>query len=152
MDSAFYTYTKNAPEMDSRTFVKILKDSNLLTKKLTPIEVDLAFAKYKTKGAKRINCEQFVSAIQYLVEKHKLNYEKFVATLTNEAVKGPILQGTKAENIKFYDDKSLFTGVHKHGGPTTVDKNRTQFADISELTDRSECNIRGVNVNVEKNT
>ncbi|ANQ10824.1 Uncharacterized protein PCOAH_00053040 [Plasmodium coatneyi] len=151
MENAFYIYTKNEADMDSRTFVKILKDSKLLNKKLTAVDADLTFAKVKAKGAKRINYDQFVEAVKHLVDKHKLDYDQFVQTLCNEASSGPILYGTKAANVRFHDDKSTYTGVHKLGGPTIIDKNKTQFSDISEITDRSECNIRGVNLSVEKN-
>jgi len=34
---------------------------------------------------------------------------------------GPSFKGTKAEAVKYHDDKDLYTGVHGHGGPTTVD-------------------------------
>lgn len=34
---------------------------------------------------------------------------------------GPTFSGTQAEAVKFHDDKSLYTGVHSQGGPTTVD-------------------------------
>jgi len=34
---------------------------------------------------------------------------------------GPSFAGTKADAVKFHDDKSLYTGVHASGGPTTVD-------------------------------
>jgi len=43
--------------------------------------------------------------------------------------KGPILVGTVADAVKFHDDKSLYTGVYAHGGPTTVDIDKV--ADIS---------------------
>lgn len=151
MEKAFLIYTKNAPEMDSRTFVKILKDSNLLNKKLTAVDVDITFAKVKTKGSKRITYDQFVEAIKCLVEKHNLNYDEFVNKLCNEASNGPILYGTKTENVRFYDDKSSYTGVHKQGGPTVVDKNKTQFTDLSEIVDRSDYDVRGVKLNVSKN-
>lgn len=151
MEKAFLIYTKNAPEMDSRTFVKILKDSNLLNKKLTAVDVDITFAKVKTKGSKRITYDQFVEAIKCLVEKHNLNYDEFVNKLCNEASNGPILYGTKTENVRFYDDKSSYTGVHKQGGPTIIDKNKTQFSDLSEIVDRSEYDVRGVKLNVSKN-
>ena len=47
---------------------------------------------------------------------------------------GPILTGTKAEAVKYHDDKSLYTGVYAHGGPSTVDTDKV--ADISQLCDR----------------
>lgn len=39
---------------------------------------------------------------------------------------GPVFAGTKTDNVKFHDDKSLYTGVYAQGGPTNVDsKNPT---------------------------
>jgi len=35
---------------------------------------------------------------------------------------GPTFTGTKADHVKFHDDKSLYTGVYARGGPTNVDK------------------------------
>lgn len=61
-----------------------------------------------------------------------------------EGTQGPILYGTKADNVRFHDDKSTYTGVHKMGGPTTVDDGRVQFNDLSKFCDRSEYDIRGV--------
>jgi len=34
---------------------------------------------------------------------------------------GPTFSGTKADQVKFHDDKSLYTGVYAQGGPTNVD-------------------------------
>ncbi|KAL8437954.1 hypothetical protein ACSSS7_000604 [Eimeria intestinalis] len=61
-----------------------------------------------------------------------------------EGVDGPILYGTKADNVRFHDDKTTYTGVHKMGGPTTVDDGRVQFNDLSKICDRTEYDIRGV--------
>lgn len=56
---------------------------------------------------------------------------------------GPEFKGTKAEYNKFHDDKALYTGVHKQGGPTTYDKGK--IVDLSFLANRHHANIRGVN-------
>ena len=53
---------------------------------------------------------------------------------------GPSSTGTKAEANKFHDDKSLYTGVHGKGGPSTVD-NAT--ADLSKITNRAPADVRG---------
>ncbi len=37
------------------------------------------------------------------------------------SVGGPQFAGTKADNVKFHDDKSLYTGVYAQGGPTNID-------------------------------
>jgi hypothetical protein len=34
---------------------------------------------------------------------------------------GPTFAGTKADAVKFHDDKNLYTGVYAQGGPTNVD-------------------------------
>ena len=34
---------------------------------------------------------------------------------------GPILKGTKVDDVRLHDDKTLYTGVYAHGGPSTVD-------------------------------
>jgi hypothetical protein len=53
---------------------------------------------------------------------------------------GPQWSGTRAEATRFHDDKSHYTGVHAHGGPSTVDRGQ----DLSDLADRSAANVRGV--------
>ena len=58
-----------------------------------------------------------------------------------EASSGPILTGTKAEAVKYHDDKSLYTVVHANGGPSTVDS--AHAIDMSYLCDRSDADVRG---------
>jgi len=53
---------------------------------------------------------------------------------------GPILKGTQAEAVRFHDDTDQYTGVHAHGGPSTVDANRG----LDGLLDRSDADVRGV--------
>lgn len=55
---------------------------------------------------------------------------------------GPVFKGTKADYNKFHDDKSTFTGVHQHGGPSTVDKDK--ISDIKQICDRTGADVRGV--------
>jgi len=47
-----------------------------------------------------------------------------------------------AQPNKFHDDKDLYTGVHKNGGPTTVD---TGTSDLKFITNRAPADVRGVN-------
>lgn len=48
--------------MDGKTFVKVAKDCQLL-KYATVTDIDLLFAKVKTKGARRITMTQFAQAL-----------------------------------------------------------------------------------------
>jgi len=45
--------------MDGKEFAKLAKDCKLLDKKLTATDVDLCFAKIKTKAERKITFEQF---------------------------------------------------------------------------------------------
>ena len=58
------------------------------------------------------------------------------------ASQGPVLTGTAAQANKFHDDKSLYTGVHAKGGPSTVD---TGTSDLSNITNRADADVRGIN-------
>ncbi len=71
-----------------------------------------------------------------------------VADLESEllASGGPKTDATKADFVKFHDDKSTYTGVYAKGGPTNVDGNK----DISQLCDRTTANVRGISENYAK--
>lgn len=56
---------------------------------------------------------------------------------------GKTLTGTKAEATRFHDDKTQYTGVYAHGGPSTVDTGRARIDDISSLCDRGPADVRG---------
>lgn len=148
MEQAYLAYTKGTPEMDGRTFVKILKDSKLLDSKMTQVDADLIFAAVKAKGAKKITFGDFEAAIEKVATKKGETVDCIVSKIAEEGAEGPILYGTRTDNVRFHDDKSTYTGVHKLGGPTTVDAGRVQFNDLSEICDRSSVDIRGVNKSV----
>ena len=58
---------------------------------------------------------------------------------------GATYSGTKADYVKFHDDKSTYTGVYAKGGPTTVDAGRGgMVSDISQTCNRSAADVRGV--------
>lgn len=73
-----------------------------------------------------------------------VNNWRLCVCVCSEGEEGPILYGTKPDEVRFHDDKSTYTGVHKMGGPTTVDEGRVQFNDLSNFCDRSDYDIRGV--------
>lgn len=39
--------------------------------------------------------------------------------------------GTKADYVKFHDDKSQYTGVYANGGPSNVDAGNGMIGDLS---------------------
>lgn len=54
---------------------------------------------------------------------------------------GITFSGTKAEAVKYHDDKTLYTGVHGKGGPSTTGDG---VADLSQLADRTAADVRGI--------
>ena len=126
--------------MEGKSFAKLAKDLKLTdSKKLTPTDVDLVFAKIKDKNARRICFGEFLNGLELIAQKKGLATSELIQIVSNS--KGPVLSGTKTEAVRFHDDKSLYTGVHANGGPSTVDK--TMISDISQLCDRTDADVRG---------
>lgn len=125
--------------MEGKQFAKFVKDLGLLDKKLTATDVDLVFAKIKDKAARKITYTEFENGLDQLAVRKGIT-GKEIRELASQS-KGPILVGTKAEAVKYHDDKSLYTGVHANGGPSTVDSQN--IYDISQLCDRTDADVRG---------
>lgn len=142
LEEVFLGFSAGAAEIDGKTFAKMAKDCKILDKKLTATDIDLIFAKVKDKAARKINYKQFEKGIHECATKKGKSFEELSEAIC--AVGGPVFTGTKAENVKYHDDKSLYTGVYAKGGPTTVDAGKGAISDISQLCDRSDANVRGV--------
>eukprot|EP01017_Pseudomicrothorax_dubius_P002433 TRINITY_DN10067_c0_g1_i1.p1 TRINITY_DN10067_c0_g1~~TRINITY_DN10067_c0_g1_i1.p1 ORF type:complete len:196 (+),score=55.22 TRINITY_DN10067_c0_g1_i1:75-590(+) len=140
LEGAFRKFAGGREEMDGREFAKTIKDCNLLDKKLTTTDVDLIFAKYKTKSARKINFYQFEAALREIATRKGIRSQD-VEEIINLA-SGPNYSGTKSEYIKFHDDKNSYTGVYARGGPSTVSSGK--ISDLSQLTDRAPADRRGV--------
>ena len=109
-------------EMDSRTFVKLMKDTKSMKKnKFTTTDADLIFSKHKTKqgtGVKALNYHVFRNdMIPDIVAKMGVETGKYIDKLAR--CEGPTLHGvTHAGANRFHDDKSTYTGAHAKGGPS----------------------------------
>jgi len=125
--------------MDGKTFAKVTKDCHLIDKKLTPTDVDLIFAKVKDKAARKITFGQFEEGLRQCADKKGVSFDKVKDSVMSTG--GPVFTATKADNVKFHDDKNLYTGVHAKGGPSTTGDG---VKDLSQLADRSKADVRGV--------
>ncbi|CAK9024628.1 Tubulin polymerization-promoting protein family member 2, partial [Durusdinium trenchii] len=93
--SAFGSRGATGPErMDSRACLKLAKDCGVLGKALTPTEVDLIFAKTKTKGKNKITFEQFVECTRLWAVKAKTSHAELVLKVA--ASKGPTVNSALA--------------------------------------------------------
>lgn len=127
-------------EMDNSHFSKMLKETKIIdTKTFTSTDADLLFNKVKAKGERKIGFVAFRDhVIPEISAKKKTTPEAIAAILAQAA---PQSSGTKAEAVKFHDDKSLYTGVYKAGGPTNVDRDPHSLAGVVDR--RVENDVRG---------
>ena len=128
-------------EMDGKSFAKLTKDCGLIDKKLTTTDVDLVFAKIKDKAARKITFDQFKEGIHQMAAKKGISEAELESIIVQTG--GPHFHGTKAQSVKLHDDKSTYTGVYAHGGPSTIDVGNGKISDISQLCDRTAADVRG---------
>lgn len=65
-----------------------------------------------------------------------------ILLLSTELILNDSYAGTTvAHENRFYDDKETYTGVHKAGGPTVVDRDKQG---LESLLDRSDADVRGL--------
>lgn len=117
-------------------------DCKVVNKQCTKTDIDLIFAKVKDKAARKITYVQFEAAIAQCAAKRGESKADLEAAIL--ASGGKTLTGTQAQATRFHDDKSQYTGVYAHGGPSTVDSGVSRVDDISSLCDRGAADVRGV--------
>ncbi|CAJ1388080.1 unnamed protein product [Effrenium voratum] len=140
-ERTFRAFCGCKPGMDGKTFAKLCKDSNLVDKSLTKTDVDIIFAKVVQKGHRRMYLEQFDSALELIADKRGMKLEDVWSHV--RSCGGPVLNSTKADAVRFYDDKSTYTGTHAQGGPDPGRKGRgTLTAWSSDLRDEVPCTPR----------
>ena len=144
LEAVFKSYCATGKsEMANKEFCKLNKECGLYDKLYTANDVDIIFAKSKPKTSKTLSYGHFEDALKHIAEKKKIEYEKLVESISSHGVQS--YTGTKADYVKFHDDKSLYTGVYAKGGPSNVDiGNGGGISDISQLCDRSGADVRGV--------
>ena len=143
LESIFKSFANGKNEMESKQFSKLVKECKLIDKKFTNNDVDIVFAKVKVKGLKTITFGDFENALGEIAKKKGKTKESIVETIQKHG--SATYAGTKADYVKFHDDKNLYTGVYARGGPSTVDAGRGgMVSDISQTCNRSAADVRGV--------
>lgn len=141
--AAFDKFATKKDQMTGKDFLKFAKDTKILKKNVvTSVDCDIIFSKVKTRGKRTITVAQFVEGCKELAKKRKEDYGAMMTRAV--AAGGPKFKGTKADYVKFHDDKTTYTGVYAKGGPTNVDAGVGKVSDISQLCDRTSANVRGV--------
>ena len=143
LQDIFKSFANGKTELESKQFSKLVKECKLIDKKFTNNDVDIVFAKVKVKGLKTITFADFEKALGEIAKKKGTTKDAIAATIQSHGA--ATYKGTKADYVKFHDDKSTYTGVYAKGGPTTVDAGRGgMVSDISQTCNRSKADVRGV--------
>ena len=142
LKEVFKSFTGGKPEMESKVYAKLYKETGIIDKKFTVNDADINFSKVKSGKVKVITFDQFEKTLELAAAKKGTTKDALVEKILAHG--GATYAGTKADYVKFHDDKSTYTGVYARGGPTTVDAGRGKISDISQLCDRTGADVRGV--------
>jgi hypothetical protein len=142
LKDVFKSFTGGKPEMESKVYAKLYKETGIIDKKFTVNDADINFSKVKSGKVKVITFDQFEKTLELAAAKKGTTKDALVQKIVSHG--GATYAGTKADYVKFHDDKSTYTGVYARGGPTTVDAGRGKISDISQLCDRTGADVRGV--------
>ena len=144
LKDVFKSFTGGKPEMESKVYAKLYKETGIIDKKFTVNDADINFSKVKSGKVKTITFDQFEKTLELAAAKKGTTKDALVQKIVSHG--GATYAGTKADYVKFHDDKSTYTGVYARGGPTTVDAGRGKISDISQLCDRTGADVRGVKI------
>lgn len=142
LKDVFTGFAGGRTELANKEFAKLNKDCGLLDKVWTNTDVDMAFVKHKAKTSKVLTFDQFCAALEDISKKKKVGVDDIKAKIVSAG--GPQFTGTKADYVKFHDDKTTYTGVYAKGGPSTVDQGKGVISDISQTCNRQASDARGV--------
>jgi hypothetical protein len=135
--------------MDSHQFCKFCTDAKLLDHtSFTKTDAEILFREVKNVYLRKISIVEFSFALDEIGKRNGRGSAEVLAAV--KELRGPVFttkahppQDAGAE--RFYEQKDLYTGVHRYGGPTTVDKGHGgKITDLSQLLDRTPADKRGV--------
>ena len=97
LQTFFKDHSGGAKEMDGRQFAKMARDTKLIDKKFTSIDLDIIFAKVKAKASRKITFKQFKDAITLCAEKKGKSFEELEDYLLKSG--GPVFTGVKTDKV-----------------------------------------------------
>ena len=106
--------------------------------KFSSTDADIIFAKSIAKGKRKMGFEEYrYTALPLVAQRAGMPLPEVIAQLS--AAGGPQFTGTVAASVRHHDDRSLYSGVHGRGGPSTHNEQIT----LETLMDRSPSDYRG---------
>mmetsp|Transcript_114900 Transcript_114900/g.371342 ORF Transcript_114900/g.371342 Transcript_114900/m.371342 type:complete len:377 (-) Transcript_114900:323-1453(-) len=110
--SVFEMYGGSDSNFEGRDFMKLVMDCKLLDRRFKRVDVDLIFAKYKPKGGKNIDFEQFQNCVRAIAQKKQTSTKEVQLAVAERASIGVQQNATEADFVRFHDDKTTYTGMH----------------------------------------
>lgn len=124
--------------LDSSRFVKLCRDAKILQNGLDSHRLDVIFSKCTTLDSRKMCFDNLLIALSHIsvcIGEPLHEISRKIAACGEPSKSSP----TKTQYVKLHDDKSLFTGVYKRGGPhigpLTIDLK--QFVDRSRPSERN---------------
>ena len=113
LKDVFKSFTGGKPEMESKVYAKLYKETGIIDKKFTVNDADINFSKVKSGKVKVITFDQFEKTLELAAAKKGTTKDALVQKIIAHG--GATYAGTKADYVKFHDDKSTYTGVYAGG-------------------------------------
>mmetsp|Transcript_68770 Transcript_68770/g.151480 ORF Transcript_68770/g.151480 Transcript_68770/m.151480 type:complete len:367 (-) Transcript_68770:64-1164(-) len=88
-------------EWDGKSFLKLCKDTGLITDTFNAVDADLIFARVLKKGQRRISLPQLQEALANVAAKKGVSREELLMDIADS--EGPKLAGTKTMNLRLYE-------------------------------------------------
>jgi len=114
------TQNQDTNNINNKNFSKLCKDCKVIGQKCTSTDIDIVFSKVKTKGAQKINFDQFCQALREVAPKRypsKSKDDAQVAIFKLVENKSPgtnmATKQSKTGNVDKMTDSSMYTGSHK---------------------------------------
>lgn len=105
-------------DMDGRTFVRVLKEADLFDEKFRLADADVAFAKTKKKGQRKLEFKEFTEALAHVAIKKNLDHEELIEMICLDTWNGDdsgspasavVLEGLSPQRL--YCDKESYAGA-----------------------------------------
>ena len=95
--------------MDSRTYIKLCRETKMLNKKFSSGDADLVFTHVSHKHPNFTYTVFRHHALVEIAAKKEVDVKTLVKKL--EVHDGPVLHATHADQVRFHDDQSTYTGA-----------------------------------------
>ena len=108
--------------MDNFRFGKFCRESRILGPGCNKRDADIIFVRVASAAKRRkITYPEFIHVLERIALKKRVPFTLLEATILQSG--GPRLHAaaTIPQEVKFHDDKSTYTGVYVHGGPSHND-------------------------------